>query len=63
MLERPLHFALVDEADYLLIDQATNPYLLSGSAPALPDRKAAIACQVSSSWQALTSSFVHAWHI
>ena len=45
-LVRPLHFALVDEADYLFIDQAISPYLLSLAGGPIPDRKAAVACKV-----------------
>ncbi|PRW59265.1 pre translocase subunit [Chlorella sorokiniana] len=30
VIRRPLHFALVDEADSLLIDEAINPFILTG---------------------------------
>nr|KAJ0200741.1 hypothetical protein LSAT_V11C600336080 [Lactuca sativa] len=31
-LRKPLHFAIVDELDYVLIDEGRNPLLISGEA-------------------------------
>ncbi|KAK9789034.1 hypothetical protein WJX73_001031 [Symbiochloris irregularis] len=45
-LARPLHFALVDEADYLMIDQAVNPFLLSSAFGGGHSSRAAVACQI-----------------
>ena len=39
VLRRPLHFALVDEVDSLLIDNCRNPMLISAPALEHPDRR------------------------
>ncbi|CDQ19220.1 protein translocase subunit secA [Halobacillus karajensis] len=37
MVQRPLHFAIIDEVDSILIDEARTPLIISGSASKSPD--------------------------
>ena len=47
MVHRPFHFVIVDEADFILIDEARVPLVIAGEAPSPPVPHAVVAAAVS----------------
>nr|YP_010713759.1 preprotein translocase subunit SecA [Galdieria phlegrea]WDA99841.1 preprotein translocase subunit SecA [Galdieria phlegrea] len=53
IVQRPFHYAIIDEVDSILIDEARTPLIISGQSNTI-DEKYAIACSISNQLQAKT---------
>ena len=60
-VQRGHYFAIVDEVDSILIDEARTPLIISGPSMHTHDEQFANGSRWSSRWSARSNSFVHAF--